>query len=51
MIRTVSYERSTWNDLPWKFEAGTPHISGAIGLAAAMDYLEQLGIKYPVIRK
>jgi cysteine desulfurase/selenocysteine lyase len=44
MIRTVSYERSTWNDLPWKFEAGTPNISGAIGLAAAMDYLEQLGI-------
>jgi cysteine desulfurase / selenocysteine lyase len=44
MIRTVSYERSTWNDLPHKFEAGTPNISGAIGLAAAMDYLEQLGI-------
>jgi cysteine desulfurase/selenocysteine lyase len=46
MIRTVSYERSTWNDLPWKFEAGTPNISGAIGLAAAMDYLEQLGIEH-----
>ncbi|HXC58324.1 MAG TPA: cysteine desulfurase [Steroidobacteraceae bacterium] len=44
MIRTVSYERSTWNDLPHKFEAGTPNISGAIGLAAAMDYLEGLGI-------
>jgi cysteine desulfurase/selenocysteine lyase len=44
MIRTVSFEGSTWNDLPFKFEAGTPNISGAIGLAAAMDYLEELGI-------
>jgi cysteine desulfurase / selenocysteine lyase len=44
MIRTVSFERSTWNDLPFKFEAGTPNISGAIGLAAAMDYLEGLDV-------
>ena len=44
MIRTVSYHSSTWNDLPYKFEAGTPHISGAVGLAAAMDYLEGLGL-------
>jgi cysteine desulfurase / selenocysteine lyase len=44
MIRTVSYDTATWNDLPYKFEAGTPNISGAIGLAAAMDFLEQLGI-------
>jgi cysteine desulfurase / selenocysteine lyase len=44
MIRTVSYESSTWNDLPYKFEAGTPNISGAIGLAAAMDFLESVGI-------
>jgi cysteine desulfurase/selenocysteine lyase len=44
MIRTVSYESATWNDLPYKFEAGTPNISGAIGLAAAMDFLEQLGV-------
>jgi cysteine desulfurase/selenocysteine lyase len=44
MIRTVSFAESTWNDLPYKFEAGTPHIAGAIGLAAAMDYLEALGI-------
>jgi cysteine desulfurase/selenocysteine lyase len=43
MIRTVRFERSTWNDLPHKFEAGTPHIAGAIGLAAALDYLEALG--------
>ena len=45
MIRTVSFEGSTWNDLPYKFEAGTPNISGAIGLAAAMDYLEGLGLE------
>jgi cysteine desulfurase / selenocysteine lyase len=44
MIRTVSFQQSTWNDLPWKFEAGTPNISGAVGLAAAMDYLEAVGI-------
>jgi cysteine desulfurase / selenocysteine lyase len=43
MIRTVSFDGSTWNDLPHKFEAGTPNISGAVGLAAAMDYLEILG--------
>ena len=43
MIRTVSFEKSTYNELPWKFEAGTPNISGAVGLAAAMDYLESLG--------
>lgn len=45
MIRTVTYQSATWNDLPYKFEAGTPHISGAIGLAAAMDYIESLGLK------
>jgi cysteine desulfurase/selenocysteine lyase len=44
MILTVSFEKSTYNDLPAKFEAGTPNISGAIGLAAAMDYIESLGI-------
>lgn len=44
MILTVSFEKTTYNDLPWKFEAGTPNISGAIGLAAAMDYIESLGI-------
>lgn len=43
MILTVSIERSTWNELPWKFEAGTPNISGAVGLAAALDYVEGLG--------
>src|SRR5258706_5033567 len=43
MILSVSIAHSTYNALPWKFEAGTPNISGAIGLAAAMDYLEALG--------
>ena len=44
MILTVSFEKTTYNELPSKFEAGTPNISGAVGLAAAMDYLERLGI-------
>ena len=45
MILTVSFEKTTYNDLPYKFEAGTPHISGAVGLAAAMDYIESIGIE------
>ncbi|HZT01348.1 MAG TPA: cysteine desulfurase [Steroidobacteraceae bacterium] len=45
MILTVSFEKTTYNELPWKFEAGTPNISGAVGLAAAMDYLETLGVE------
>lgn len=40
MIETVSFERSTWNRLPYKFEAGTPNIAGAIGLGAAIDWLQ-----------
>jgi cysteine desulfurase/selenocysteine lyase len=44
MILTVSFEKSTYNELPWKFEAGTPNMSGAVGLAAAMDYVEGLGL-------
>jgi cysteine desulfurase/selenocysteine lyase len=44
MILTVSFEKTTYNELPWKFEAGTPNISGAVGLAAALDYLEGLGM-------
>ena len=43
MIRKVTFEKTTYNDLPYKFEAGTPHISGAIGLGAAIDYVEELG--------
>ena len=45
MIKTVSFEGSTWNDLPWKFEAGTPDIAGAIGLGAAVDWLEGVGLE------
>jgi cysteine desulfurase/selenocysteine lyase len=44
MIRTVTFEGSTWNDLPAKFEAGTPHIAGAVGLHAAIDYVERIGL-------
>ncbi|HVL48488.1 MAG TPA: cysteine desulfurase [Candidatus Thermoplasmatota archaeon] len=44
MIRRVEDENSSWNDLPWKFEAGTPMIAEAIGLAAAVDYLNGLGM-------
>jgi cysteine desulfurase/selenocysteine lyase len=45
MIRTVTFEETTYNDLPWKFEAGTPNMSGAVGLAAAIDYVEGLGVE------
>jgi cysteine desulfurase / selenocysteine lyase len=45
MILTVSFENTTYNELPYKFEAGTPNISGAVGLAAALDYIEGLGIE------
>ncbi|HEY8745679.1 MAG TPA: cysteine desulfurase [Chloroflexota bacterium] len=44
MIREVRLRQSTWNDLPWKFEAGTPDIAGAVGLGAAVDYLSGLGM-------
>jgi cysteine desulfurase/selenocysteine lyase len=44
MIRTVTFEGSTWNELPYKFEAGTPNISGAIGLGAALDFVEEHGL-------
>jgi cysteine desulfurase/selenocysteine lyase len=44
MILAVSFTKTIYNDLPYKFEAGTPHISGAIGLGAAIDYLEALGL-------
>ncbi|MGK2858680.1 MAG: SufS family cysteine desulfurase [Thermoanaerobaculia bacterium] len=45
MISSVTLERSTWNVIPYKFEAGTPNIADAIGLAAAIDYLESVGIE------
>jgi cysteine desulfurase/selenocysteine lyase len=45
MIRTVSFEGTTYNDLPYKFEAGTPNIAGAIGLGAALNYVTNLGLE------
>jgi cysteine desulfurase/selenocysteine lyase len=44
MIRKVTYDDSTWEDLPWKFEAGTPNIAEAVGLHAAIDYLDDIGM-------
>lgn len=44
MIDFVYEQLATWKELPWKFEAGTPNIAGAIGLAAAIDYLNQIGM-------
>jgi cysteine desulfurase/selenocysteine lyase len=44
MIKAVTFEKTTYNDLPYKFEAGTPHIAGAIGLAAGLDYIAGLGL-------
>ena len=44
MILSVTFEKTTFNQLPWKFEAGTPHIAGAIGLAAAIRYLDAIGM-------
>ncbi|MGY8782637.1 MAG: aminotransferase class V-fold PLP-dependent enzyme [Fidelibacterota bacterium] len=45
MIETVSFEESTWNEIPYKFEAGTPNIAQAVGLGAAVDYLDSIGMK------
>ena len=44
MIKSVSIEKTTWNELPWKFEAGTPNISGGIGMGAAVDYIQSVGM-------
>jgi cysteine desulfurase/selenocysteine lyase len=43
MILSVSFEETTWNEVPFKFEAGTPNIAGAIGLGAAVEFIEELG--------
>ena len=43
MIKSVTFEKSIYNDLPYKFEAGTPNIAGAIGLGAAIDYVQAIG--------
>jgi len=45
MVLEVSYDRASWNDLPMRFEAGTPNIADAIGLGAAIDYLDALGME------
>jgi len=45
MIASVTFEKSTWNVLPYKFEAGTPNIAGAIALGTAIDYLQSLGME------
>lgn len=46
MIRTVTFEKTTYNTIPHKFEAGTPHIEGGIGLGAAVDYLLAIGMDH-----
>lgn len=45
MIKEVTFEKTTYNDLPFKFEAGTPNIEGAIALAAALDFVNELGLQ------
>lgn len=45
MVRDVSFETATWNDIPMKFEAGTPNIADAIALGTAIDYLEDVGLQ------
>ena len=45
MIKTVTFEKTTYNDLPFKFEAGTPNIEAGICLAAAIDYIEEIGLE------
>ena len=44
MIRSVTFEKTEYNDLPYKFEAGTPNIAGAIGMGAALDFVSSIGI-------
>ncbi len=44
MISEVTFESASWNELPWKFEAGTPNIAGAAGFSAAIDYLKKIGM-------
>ncbi len=45
MILEVTFDKSTWNELPYKFEAGTPNIAGIVGLGAAIDYLQDIGMR------
>src|SRR5262249_15464475 len=44
MIRSVTFEKTLYNTLPYKFEAGTPNVAGAIGLGAALDYVSGIGM-------
>ena len=44
MIATVTYERSTWNELPYKFEAGTPNMAGVVCVGAALGWMDELGV-------
>jgi len=46
MIKSVTFEKTIYNDLPWKFEAGTTHIAGAIGLGVAIRYLQKIGFDH-----
>ncbi len=46
MIQSVTFEKTTYNTLPYKFEAGTPDIAGVVGLAAAIDYVNEIGIDH-----
>ena len=45
MINNVTMEKSTWNEIPWKFEAGTPNIAQVTGLGSAIDYIDDIGLK------
>jgi cysteine desulfurase/selenocysteine lyase len=45
MIRSVTFEKTEYNAIPWKFEAGTPNIAGAIALGAALDYVDRIGME------
>ncbi len=45
MISRVTHDDAAWNELPWKFEAGTPHVAGAAGLSAAIEYLTDIGME------
>ncbi len=45
MIKSVTLTKTQFNDLPYKFEAGTPHIAGVIGLGAALDYVQEIGFE------
>jgi len=45
MIKKVTFEETSWNEVPWKFEAGTPNVAGIVGLGVAIDYLQSLEMK------